>query len=275
MVRFLSRLAVFILLATGPAHADFPAQFQGEFIEGGLVRGQTVPGAQVEIDGMAVPVSKTGGFVLGLHRDRDEPVTITVTLPGQPPASQTFPVAQRTYNVQRIDGLPDRMVSPRSEETLRRIRSELAEKKKARPLATRATDYEAGFIWPVTGQISGVYGSQRVLNGEPRRPHFGVDIAAPKGTPVKAPASGIVTLADPDMYFEGGLIFIDHGHGVIGVLMHLDTITVKPGDRVAQGDVVGTVGATGRATGPHLDWRMYWRSARIDPTLLVPPMEAP
>ncbi|MGF1456864.1 MAG: M23 family metallopeptidase [Alphaproteobacteria bacterium] len=262
-------------LFTASVFADLPARFEGQFIEGGLVRGQTAPGARVEIDGVAVPVSASGGFVLGLHRDRDEPVTIAITVPGAATATRSFAIAQRTYNVQRIDGLPDRMVTPRSEETLRRIRAELAAKKAARPLATAATDYEAGFIWPARGRISGVYGSQRILNGEPRRPHYGVDIAAPTGTPVKAPAAGIVTLADPDMYFEGGLIFIDHGHGVIGVLMHLDTIAVNPGDRVAQGDVVGTVGATGRATGPHLDWRMYWRDARIDPTLLVPPMEAP
>ncbi len=256
-----------------PAFAEDVLRFEGRFIEGGLIRGTVPAGSVVEVDGVAVPVTTAGQFVFGLHRDRDKPVRIAVTAPGADRlVTKVIEVEQRDYKVQRIDGLPDRMVTPRSEETLARIRTELAEKKAARPLATPATDYAQGFIWPVTGRISGVYGSQRILNGEPRRPHFGVDIAAPTGTPVKAPASGIVTLADPDMYFEGGLIFIDHGHGVIGVLMHLDTIGVQVGQRVAQGDIVGTVGATGRATGPHLDWRMYWRDARIDPTLLVPPM---
>ncbi len=250
--------------------------------EGALIRGRTEPGAVVTIDGERIPVTAQGRFVFGLHRDRDEPVRIAVMLPGQDTRSSTYEVGQRDYDIERIDGLPDRMVTPLGEETLARIREEGARKRAARPEATEvgateageteAGDYRSGFIWPVRGRISGEYGSQRILNGEPRNPHYGVDIAAPTGTPIKAPAGGVVTLAEPDMYFEGGLVFIDHGHGVIGVLMHLDRIDVKVGQRIKQGDIVGTVGATGRATGPHLDWRMYWRKARVDPSLLVPPM---
>ncbi len=274
------RIAVFVALifvaTLSGVQAEPLLRFDGAFVEGGLVRGQTEPGSRVLIDDVAVPVSSEGHFAFGFHRDRDEPVTVSVTAPGAAATIvRQFEIEQREYKIQRIDGLPDKMVTPRSPETLARIKREVDQKKAARPLDTPSTDYLMPFIWPATGRISGVYGSQRVLNGEPRRPHYGVDIAAPTGTPVKAPAGGVVTLAEPDMYFEGGLIFIDHGHGVIGVLMHLDTLAVKPGDRVAQGDVVGTVGATGRATGPHLDWRMYWRDARTDPTLLVGPMPKP
>jgi murein DD-endopeptidase MepM/ murein hydrolase activator NlpD len=138
----------------------------------------------------------------------------------------------------------------------------------------RQTWFAEPFVWPVEGRISGVYGSQRFYNGEPRRPHFGIDIAAPRKTPVRAPASGRVSLAETDMYFEGGLIFIDHGLSVTSVFMHLDSVHVAVGDIVQQGDVIGRVGSTGRSTGPHLDWRMYWQQQRVDPALLVPPMTA-
>jgi murein DD-endopeptidase MepM/ murein hydrolase activator NlpD len=174
--------------------------------------------------------------------------------------------------VQRIDGLPDRMVTPRGPEVIARIKREGAQKRAARPGDSPLTYFAETFVWPVTGRISGTYGNQRILNGEPRRPHYGVDIAVPKGTPVKAPAGGVVTLAEPDMYFEGGLVFVDHGHGVIGVFMHLDTIAVEVGQTVTQGETLGGVGSTGRSTGAHLDWRMYWKGARVDPSLLVPPM---
>jgi murein DD-endopeptidase MepM/ murein hydrolase activator NlpD len=179
----------------------------------------------------------------------------------------------RDYQIQRIEGLPQKMVTPPAE-ALKKIRRQGKIKRAARAQSVRQTWFAEPFVWPVEGRISGVYGSQRFYNGEPRRPHFGVDIAAPRKTPVRAPASGRVSLAETDMYFEGGLIFIDHGLSVTSVFMHLDSVNVAVGDIVQQGDVIGRVGSTGRSTGPHLDWRMYWQQQRIDPALLVPPMTA-
>ncbi len=269
---FVATVWLALVAAVSALSAQPVLELDGDMVEGALIRGQTAPGTAVTVDGVSIPVAPSGHFVFGLHRDHDEPVTVTLTALDGASLTRSFEVGQRDYDIERIDGLPDRMVSPRSSETIARIQKELKQKKAARPQATQATWYTERFIWPATGRISGSYGSQRILNGEPKRPHFGVDVAAPTGTPVKAPASGVVTLAEPDMYFEGGLVFIDHGHGVIGVLMHLDTLSVETGQTVAQGEVVGTIGATGRATGPHLDWRMYWRNARVDPTLLVGPM---
>jgi murein DD-endopeptidase MepM/ murein hydrolase activator NlpD len=163
------------------------------------------------------------------------------------------------------------MVTP-DESLLTRIAAERELILAAWAYDTTATDFLGGFVWPVVAPISGVYGSQRILNGEPRQPHFGVDMAAPEGTPVAAPAGGIVRLAEPDLNFTGGTVIIDHGHGLSSTLMHLASVLVAVGQRVEQGDIVGTVGATGRATGPHLDWRMNLYDARIDPQLLVSPM---
>jgi murein DD-endopeptidase MepM/ murein hydrolase activator NlpD len=179
----------------------------------------------------------------------------------------------RDYQIQRIEGLPQKMVTPPAE-ALEKIRRQGKIKRAARAESVRQTWFAEPFVWPVEGRISGVYGSQRFYNGEPRRPHFGIDIAAPRKTPVRAPASGRVSLAETDMYFEGGLIFIDHGLSVTSVFMHLDSVHVAVGDIVQQGDVIGRVGSTGRSTGPHLDWRMYWQQQRVDPALLVPPMTA-
>ena len=155
---------------------------------------------------------------------------------------------------------------------LKRIRAENAQVASARANTKRVDNFLESFIWPVKGRISGVYGSQRVLNGEPRRPHFGIDIAAPTGTPIVAPAGGTVVLAEKDHFFTGGIIIIDHGYSLSSTLFHMDTVEVEVGQVVAQGDRVGTVGATGRATGPHLDWRMNWGKERLDPQLVVGPM---
>jgi murein DD-endopeptidase MepM/ murein hydrolase activator NlpD len=261
------------LVLVAPARADVPLTLDGPMKQGGLITGTTAPGAQVFLDGEALPVSEAGHFVFGFGRDHADAATLVVAMPDGRRVERALTVAQREYHIQRIDGLPPAQVTPPDEETIARIRREGEIKRAARPRDTAETWFTEGFIWPAHGPITGVYGSQRILNGEPRTPHYGVDVAGPTGTPVMAPASGVVTLAHPDMYFEGGLIFIDHGHGVIGVLMHLNTVEVGVGQFVRQGERVGTIGATGRATGPHVDWRMFWRDARIDPQLLVPPME--
>ncbi|NWG45148.1 MAG: M23 family metallopeptidase [Alphaproteobacteria bacterium] len=259
--------------AAGPeAEASF-FLLKGKPVQGGLMRGAAPVGATVTLDGFAIPTTQDGNFVFGFDRDFAGSATLDVTLADGRTQSRVLAVEPRDYDIQRIDGLPPAMVTPPDAETLARIQRESAIKAAARPKDSPLTAFTESFVWPVLGPITGTYGSQRILNGEPRRPHYGVDIAAPRGTPVKAPAGGVVTLAEPDMYYEGGLIFVDHGHGLIGVFMHLDEVTVAVGDRITQGDVIGKVGSAGRSTGAHLDWRMYWRAAHIDPTLLVPPME--
>ena len=249
-----------------------PFTLSGNFVQGGLVVGRTVPGTQVFQDGQALRVSGNGEFLLGFTRDAPATSQLKLQLPGGELIEQTLQVATREYRIQRIDGLPPGKVTPRSAEDLARIRRDTAAVKKARARDDDRQDFLPGFDWPVTGPISGVYGSQRILNGEPRRPHFGVDVAAPVGTPVRAPAAGLVTLADPDMFFSGGTLIIDHGHHLSSSFLHLAKLHVRTGDRVEKGDLIAEVGATGRVTGAHLDWRMNLRDRYIDPQLLVPPM---
>ena len=180
-------------------------------------------------------------------------------------------MAGREYRIQRIDGLPPRKVTP-DEKDYERIRKDIAAAKRARRRDDPREDFLSGWIWPVTGPISGVYGSQRILNGQPRRPHYGVDIAVPVGTEIRAPADGVVTLAHPGMFYSGVTVIIDHGHNLTSSFLHLNRALVEEGDRVKRGDVIAEVGKTGRVTGAHLDWRMNLRKARIDPQLLVGPM---
>lgn len=243
---------------------------RGERMQGGLIVGEAPAGTMLHLDGKPLPVTPEGKFVFGFDRDRKEPALLEATFADGTAAREEIAVAARDYDIQHVNGVARKYVSP-PPETLARIRADAVKKRKAR-VEDSPLDYFAGdFIWPVTGPISGVYGSQRFYNGEPRRPHYGLDIAAGEGALVRAPQAGTVRLAEPDMYFEGGLIFIDHGHSLISVLMHLSSVDVEAGMDVKQGDVVGKVGATGRVTGPHLDWRMYWRDAHVDPQLLLGP----
>ncbi|MCU7812658.1 MAG: M23 family metallopeptidase [Candidatus Thiodiazotropha sp. (ex Notomyrtea botanica)] len=244
---------------------------EGDFLQGGMVIGQTNPGDQVTFDGVRVRVSDEGVFLLGFGRDDALQHTLVVRRDGKLAERRDVTIGKRDYEIQRIDGLPPSKVTPPKRDW-KRIKQETAQIKKARKLDDPRADFLGGFIWPAKGIISGVYGSQRVLNGEPRRPHFGVDVAAPTGTPVYAPADGLVTLAHSDMFFSGGTLIVDHGHKLSSSFLHLSKILVKVGDRVKQGDLIAEIGATGRVTGAHLDWRMNLRSARIDPQLLVPPM---
>ncbi|MDZ4734951.1 MAG: M23 family metallopeptidase [Rhodospirillaceae bacterium] len=268
MKRLLFALA--LLLLPGCARAD-AIRIDGNLTQGGLVIGQVAPGSSVLFEGRHVRVGAGGWFLLGFGREAPPQALVEATLPDGTAERLALDVAQREYDIQHIDGLPDQMVTP--DEALQvRIAAERETIIAAWAHDTTATDFLGGFVWPVIGPISGVYGSQRILNGEPRQPHFGVDMAAPEGTPVAAPAGGIVRLAEPDLYFTGGTVIIDHGHGLSSTLMHMASVAAVVGQRVEQGDIVGTVGATGRATGPHLDWRMNLYEARIDPQLLVPPM---
>ncbi len=271
-VRLLS--PVFLGLAFAAMAADeVPLSFSGEFLQGGLITGHTDPGASVLVDGRPTRVSADGRFLVGVGRDDIGPVEVTVVADGRR-RSESHPVRTREYPIQRIDGLPEKKVTP-PPDVLERIRQEATMARDARSRDDPRTDFLGGFIWPLEGPVTGVYGSQRILNGEPRRPHFGVDVAAPTGTPVVAPADAVVTLVHPDMYYSGGTLIMDHGHGLSSTFIHLSRILVREGQRVRQGEVVAEVGATGRATGPHLDWRLNLFDIRLDPELVAPPRLQP
>ncbi|GAA0857328.1 M23 family metallopeptidase [Aliiglaciecola litoralis] len=242
---------------------------QGQLTQGSLIRGTVEPGTQVWLNEQALKVSDQGYFAFGFERDAKlNHVLRWIKIEGEQ-QHKSLQLSKRDYAIQRIDGLPPKMVTP-PKEVLERIRKDNQQVGAARKLNDDRIDFMQSFIWPAEGPISGVYGSQRVLNGEPKRPHFGVDVAAPVGTPVYSPADGIVTLWVPDMYYSGGTMIIDHGHGISSTFLHLHAGHIKVGDKVKQGQLVAEIGATGRVTGAHLDWRMNWGKTRIDPALLVP-----
>lgn len=263
--------ALFWACGIGPAAACI--DWQGQLQQGGLVWAQVAPGSQVLVDGEPLDVLEDGTVFAGFGRDAA--ATAEVVLRGDKACRETLSIAAREYRIQRVDGVPQQTVTP-PPEVLERIARErkLVTAAKARYL-TRPdllVAALAGFQWPVKGPISGVYGSQRIYNGKPGNPHYGVDVAVPTGTAVRAPSSGVVTLAEPDLFYSGGTIILDHGYRLSSSFLHLSKVSVAVGDEVKAGQVIGEVGATGRATGPHLDWRMSWRSERIDPQFLVPPM---
>ena len=266
------------LLFASLAHADgdggsLPFALKGDWQQGALLVGSTTPGNQVWFNGRALSVSPDGDFVFGLDRDEKSDAELKIALPGQAPQVYHYNVRKRSYDIQNINGLPPKMVNPPAE-VQQRIELDQRMAREARQVDSPRTDFLQKFIWPCTGRISGVFGSQRILNGEPKQPHYGVDVAVPVGTPVHAPAGGVVTLAVPDMYYTGGTLMIDHGQGVASAFLHLSRLLVKVGDVVKQGDVIALSGMSGRATGPHLDWRMNWFDSRIDAQLLPGPMPA-
>ena len=244
----------------------------GKFIQGGMVIGKTIPGAKITLNKQPLRITPAGDFAFGFDRDEQSQISLEVTEPGKQSITHSLTIAQREYKIQRVEGVPQRTVTP-SEESLARIREETAQVKKARATDSDLTYFLQTFQWPLIGPLTGFYGSQRYYNGEPRRPHYGLDIAAPKGTLVYAPADGVVTLAHPDMFYSGGTLIMDHGYGISSTFIHLSEVLVKPGDKIKQGDAIAKVGAGGRSTGPHLDWRINWYSVRLDPQLIMPPME--
>ncbi len=251
--------------------ADF-LQLTGNFIQGSLITGRTEPGTRVLLNGQPLRVSPAGVFVIGFDRDAGAQARLEITYANGAQEIRVLTIIPRSYAIQRIEGLAEERVTPPTE-VLERIRQETALVARVREHDGEQPYFLSGFRWPVVGRVSGVYGSQRILNGQPRQPHNGVDITAPAGTPVLAPADGVVALANPDMYFGGGTLIVDHGHGLYSSFLHLKDIYVTVGQSVKQGDAIASVGATGRATGPHLHWGMNWFQQRIDPALLVPPME--
>jgi murein DD-endopeptidase MepM/ murein hydrolase activator NlpD len=271
------RLLGLAALILTPHHAVANCvQLAGSLTQGGLVWGSVAPGSRVTLDGAALDVLQDGTVFAGFGRDAPAAAELVVT--GDAVCQQTLQIARREYNIQRIEGVPQETVTP-SPEHLERIRREQALVNAAKARRVLRPDLLqsalAGFQWPTEGPISGVYGSQRVYNGSPGRPHYGVDVAVPTGTPVLAPAAGLVTLAEPDLFYSGGTVFLDHGFRFSSAFLHLSKVLVVVGQEVQAGDVIGEVGATGRATGAHLDWRMNWRSHRIDPQLLAPAMPKP
>jgi murein DD-endopeptidase MepM/ murein hydrolase activator NlpD len=270
VIRFL--LAALLLLPCVAASAA--VTLSGEPVQGGLVQGRAAPGATVTLDGTPVAVAPDGLFVLGFGRDAKPGAVLTVRAPDGRVETRALAVKQRRWRVSRVDGLPDRTVTPQPED-IERIAAERKLLVAARRQTAPDAHFRGGFAWPSRGRISGVYGSQRILNGEPRRPHLGVDIAAPSGTPVVAAADGVVSLVHEDMFFTGKTVLIDHGLGVGTTYVHLSAIAVKQGQRVRQGQRIGRIGQTGRATGPHLHWGLTWRGLRLDPALLVGPMPDP
>ncbi len=249
------------------------ASLEGDFTQGGLLIGTTVPGAIVSLDEMPVRVSEAGKFLLGFGRDAKLTWSLSVAHPDGTQFDSKIDISRRSYDIQRIDGLEPSKIHI-AEEDLQRIQEDVAVIRKARTTDDARTDFLEKFDWPVHGIITGVYGSQRILNGEPRRPHYGIDIHAPAGTPVQAPASGIVTVAHPDMFFSGATMVIDHGHGLSSAFLHLDSILVRTGDYVKKNQVIATVGSSGRSTGPHLDWRINLFSVRLDAQLVAGDMPA-
>ena len=242
-------------------------EFKGKFLQGHYIVGLTDPSAQIIIGEKKVKVSNDGYFVFGIDRDRKFDLTITKIVDGKK-EKIVKKVLKRKYNIQRIDGLEESKVTP-PESVYKRIKEENNKIGEARAINSNLSFFKDQFIMPVEGIISGVYGSQRILNGKPRWPHYGIDIAAKKGTMIKSSGSGTVTMAEDDLYYTGGTIIMDHGHGISTIYSHLETVLVSVGDKINQGDIIGTVGSTGRSTGPHLDFRVNWFQTRLDPMTVI------
>jgi len=259
--KIISRLFfLIIILFTTQSNA---IEFKGKFLQGHFIIGITDANAKIIIGKKEVKVSKDGYFVFGIDRDRKFDVTITKIINGNKEII-TKPVLKRKYNIQRIDGLEESKVTP-PESVYKRIKEENNKIGEARAINSDLSFFKNEFIMPVEGIISGVYGSQRILNGKPKWPHYGIDIAAKQGSMIKSSGSGIVTMAEDDLYYTGGTIIMDHGHGISTIYSHLETVMVSVGDKINQGDIIGTVGSTGRSTGPHLDFRVNWFQTRLDP----------
>jgi murein DD-endopeptidase MepM/ murein hydrolase activator NlpD len=271
-------LAGLALAAAGPAVADprgavAPVlHLAGQARQGGTLIGRTAPGARLIVDGAEVgEASASGLFVIGLDRDSPREVRVSVTdVRTGRSSARTLAVAPGGFDIQRIDGLPPQQVRPQGEALLARIAAEAERKARGWASRVQTEDFAGGFSQPLSKyRLSGRFGGQRILNGEPMTPHFGADLAAPEGTPILAPAPGRVSFAETGLHYEGGLTMIDHGQGLVTAYLHQSRIRVREGDSVTRGQVIGAVGREGRATGPHLCWRMKWRDRRLDPMLLL------
>lgn len=258
------------LAVAAAARAEVPLDLTGRFQQGGHAIGRTTPRAMVYVDGEALTqASASGWFFVGFDRDAAGTAEIIVR-EGRSETRRVLEIARGSFPTSRIGGLPPSTVEPADPALLERIQREVALKAEGFASRVDGDDFRDGFRWPLeTVRVTSGWGAQRILNGTPARPHYGIDLGAEAGTPIRAPAAGTVTLADRDLHFEGGLTLIDHGQGLIGACLHQSRLHVSKGDRVARGDVIGRVGSSGRATGPHLCWRLKWRDRNLDPSLLV------
>jgi len=259
---------IFIIFFLFFTTTSFATNLKGKFIQGGFIIGETEPGSKVTIDKRKVKVTKEGFFVFGLGRDRKYDVVINIEKNGEK-EKIVKKVLKRKYNIQRIDGLDEKKVTP-PEEVYERIKKENKLIGSARAVNSDLIFFKNKFALPIENSIiTGVYGSQRILNGKPKWPHYGLDFAAEEGTEIKAMLDGVVTLTEPDLYYTGGTLIFDHGHGVSTLYMHMEKLFVKKGQKVKQGEIIGTVGSTGRATGAHLDVRLNWFDVRLDPAIVL------
>lgn len=242
-------------------------ELTGVFKQGGFIIGKTMPNASVTFNNHKTKASADGTFVFGITRNEKDVGEIKATIAGEQEKEIVF-IEQRTYKIQKINGVPKRKVTPNKQDMVH-IRADKKQILAARAIFDALPHINSNFIWPAKGKRSGVYGSRRVFNGEERSWHKGVDIAGKTGTPVVAPAGATVRLALADSFFNGNLVILDHGHQFMTIYAHLDSIDVKKGDVLKQGEKLGEIGQTGRATGPHLHWGLYWRNMALDPLLLV------
>lgn len=252
------------------AGQDSRVTLRGEVTDGGLIVGKAPAGTKVWFNKAKLPVSDAGAFVFGFRRDAPPRALLAFGFEDAPPVRHILHVKDRTFEPEAIDGLPEAFVNP-DKETKRALAKSRKRIEKVRNKVSKVAHYAGGFVWPARGKITSTYGRKRILNGEEKSFHWGIDIAGRKGSPVKSPAAGVVVFAENDVPLSGNLVILDHGHGLTSSFLHLKAIKVKVGDEVKQGQSIATLGNTGRSTGPHLDWRMNWLETRVDPQLLVPP----
>ena len=268
IVNLLKRISFIVPITFFYSLDAYAVTFEGEFKQGGLLIGQVQEGQTVIYQGKTLNLTINNQFLLGLGRNAPTTTSITINSKDKEPETITLKIAARQYNIQKIEGVPAKTVSPLASD-LQRIKQDASMVRESRKLVSNKQDFLKGFIKPANGPVTGVYGSQRFYNGVPKSPHYGIDYAAPIGTPVIAPADGVVTFAHNDLFYSGGTLIIDHGHGLSSTFLHLSEILVKPDQQITLGMEIAKIGATGRATGPHLDWRMNWLDQRIDPDLVL------
>lgn len=253
-----------LLLSTTSAHAQLTKQF----FQGALIVGKTAPENKVMLNGKAIKVSANGDYALGFSRDEKNNSELVIISPNGQREKTTLTPLKREYNIQKVEGIAKKIMNPNKKANIR-AGEDNKKISAARKVDSDLTAFAQGFVAPIDGIITGVYGSQRYYNGVPKRPHYGLDYAGKKGDPVKSPADGIILMYVPDMFYSGGTMIIDHGHGVSSTFLHLSDSYVKVGDKVNKGQLVAAVGSSGRATGPHLDWRINWFNMKLDPALVL------
>ena len=267
----LAMLSLVMTTLLMPAEVNAQVLLTGKMEQGALIRGQVTPGTTAFLNGEALKVTPQGAFAFGFSRDAELKQELRLVYPDGLTQIKPLSILAKEYKIDRLTGISKKIMKP-DPKAQARAAKDSKQVKAARAQFSDETAFSQEFIWPLTGRISGVYGSQRVYNGKPGNPHYGVDVAAKTGTVVVAPADGKISLSVPDMFYSGGTIILDHGYGVSSSFLHLSKLYVKEGQEIKQGEPIAEVGATGRVTGPHLDWRVNWYQMRLDPVTIVPSM---